>query len=262
MPLVSGLASNCGLVLLLALVGTGFRDDTPKQNDLTARDAFWSAADLVGKPIPPRLKTHVPVKHKSLPHTESVTVKDPLGLRYSLLKRSPSGTFEEVLPDTTFHQGDQIRISVMSNQKGYLYIVDQGTSGRWIPLYPRAGDASMPLEPGHEYLVPNPGSYTFDSRPGQERVFVLLTREPEPDIDRLIASLQKIDDHTLTASNSIPNQTIENLRAHAQSRDLVFTGAQDSAAVSSKQDQASYVVNKAAESIDPHVKVDIVLSHQ
>ncbi|MBV9154966.1 MAG: DUF4384 domain-containing protein, partial [Acidobacteriaceae bacterium] len=180
----------------------------------------------------------------------------------SVLKQKPDSTFEEISPDAVFHAGDRIRLSVMSNQEGYLYIIEHGTSGKWRPLYPPPGSAETKLVPGTEYLIPGGKDefFQFSGDPGDEKLFVLLTRRPEQNLDQTIEALRN---HQATGIN---DQMVARLRQEVQTRDLVFTKSddnqQDSAGAADK-DKATYVVNKATNKTpDPHIVVDVVLSHR
>src|ERR1035438_9327709 len=62
----------------------------------------------------------------------------PLGLRYTVLKLAADNTPTEIPNDTVFHAGDHIRFSVDANAPGYLYIISQGSSGNWKPIFPSA----------------------------------------------------------------------------------------------------------------------------
>lgn len=242
------------------------------ESQLNARDAFWSSADLVGKRPPAAhaiesRKARQPSRSAVLKRapSPSVTVVDsatmekvsaqtPLGLRYAVLKQLDDGTYQEISPDTVFHAGDKIRLSLMSNQEGFLYVIEQGSSGKWVPLYPAADSApeSNKLVPGKEYVVPGSGAWRFTGQPGQEKLFVLLSRTPETNLDQTIAGLKQ-------HQSALDDQIVAQLRTEVQSRDLVFTSGDDT----KDGDKASYVVNKAAsQSPDPHVVVDVVLSHK
>ena len=251
-----------------------------QQPELNARDAFWSASDLVGKRTPaaaPRkstASTNAASSSKKPQANPSVTVVNgdagqggisevsqhaPLGLRYSVLKRRPDGTFEEVSPDTAFHAGESIRLSVMSNQGGYLYIIQKGTSGKWQPLYPPPGQAETKLIAGTDYLIPGGQDevFKFKGEPGEEKLFVLLTRTPETNLDDRI---QELRSHQTTGINE---QVVAQLRQEVQSRDLVFTKSEDDDGAAPGGDKATYVVNKATNNTpDPHIVVDVVLSHK
>src|ERR1039458_3656937 len=61
----------------------------------------------------------------------------PLGLKYPILRKSGDDMLE-VPRETIFHSGDRIQVSVQTNGPGYLYIVTQGSSGEWQPLFPTA----------------------------------------------------------------------------------------------------------------------------
>ncbi len=251
-----------------------FSQEPQTQNTLNARDAFWSSADLLGKrPTPqhPTQPSHkVPPPGSTTPAKtepsvnvvdrttlESVSVHAPLGLRYAVLNKLPDGTYQEISPDSVFHAGDQIRLSLMSNQDGYLYVIEQGSSGKWVPLYPAATDSAdgNKLSPGKEYVVPGTGAWRFTGEPGQEKLFVLLSRTPETNLDDTIAALRN-------HQGAINDQLVSQLRNQVRSRDLVFTSG-DSDASSNGTDKANYVVNKASgKTPDPHVIIDVVLSHQ
>lgn len=216
------------------------------QDGLTARDAFWSASDLVNVTPNPGVKTaattaasaqvkkpakaHV-ARHKtpakevdstmgnaadghhatgqidpqmvtasgygSEPHlvrVSATTSAQPFGLRYTLLQKQSSGEYSEVFPETVFHSGDKVKLSVMANQAGYLYIIEQGSSGSWIPLFPAqdAAPGSNRVAAGRIYLVPSASdeSFEFNQQPGKEHLFILLSREPIADLDQVIFGLQ------------------------------------------------------------------------
>ena len=276
--LSAGTAAAC-----FACVSVAFGQQPESQPEfnapqLNARDAFWSAADLVGKrpaahasPTAHRTKAVDAVatassQTKASPPPsvtvvdsntmEKVSVHAPLGLRYAVLKKLEDETYQEISPDAVFHAGDQIRLSLMSNQTGYLYVIEQGSSGRWVPLYPPSNGSaeSNKLVPGKDYIIPGSGAWRFTGEPGQEKLFVMLSRAPETNLDQTIASLKSHQD-------GLNDQFVAQLRSEVQSRDLVFTSGDDDK--SSGSDKASYVVNKAtSQTPDPHVVVDVILSHK
>ncbi len=116
----------------------------------------------------------------------------PLGLRYSLLRKSGGDNYEEVDAGTVFHSGDRIRVSVESNDSAYLYVVMRGSSGSWKLLFPSSevGGGSNLVESGRQYLIPpSPGRFAFDEQAGEEKLFLVLSRRPEPSLEQLIYSL-------------------------------------------------------------------------
>ena len=254
------------LLLIPSLTGVAMAQDS----GVSARDMFYSAADLAGKkPVttekaPPKKASPPPVKPSTGSAKTSGTtvhVSSPiLGLRYSILKRAAGDRYTEVPPDTVFHAHDIIRLNVMSNEKGYLYIVQQGSSGTWSPLFP---DPSINagrnfVEAGRTYEIPSGKGEGFemDERSGEERVFILLMREPEADLDKIVISLRQNGQRAQAASPAIDNSVIQQLREQVQSRDLVFTKTDD-------DEKAVYVVNAGAKAnADSRVIVDVKLNHK
>ena len=199
-----------------------------------------------------------------------------LGLKYSILKEI-GGDYVEVSPDTVFHAHDHIRFNVESNSPGYLYIVSLGSSGVWRPMFPTSGvdDGRNHIDGFHSYTMPPGSRITFDQLVGEEKVFIVLSREPEPDLEQVIYSLQggaakpasqpdapyRADAarHTLIASASIDNNTVGRLR-NAYARDLIVETITDQTPGDHKE-KAVYVVNPTG-SKDSRVVADLTLIHK
>jgi Domain of unknown function (DUF4384) len=245
------------VVLSVAVVCCAFYAQA--QEALTPRDAFWSASDLVEVAANPAAQTAARVTHATETKTRKATQpasspqkqkavlvaakgygaeprivkfarvsQQPLGLRYALLKVGESGDLSEVLPENTFHSGDKVKISLMANQPGYIYIIQQGSSGNWRPLFPAQGDApdSNRVEAGRVYQVPSGKSFQFNQQTGQERLFILLSRQVVSDLDGVIFNLRQQEKdppaspgagaEQVEASNRISDDLVKKL----QSRDL------------------------------------------
>jgi hypothetical protein len=219
-----------------------------------------------------------------------VSVKTgPLGLKYSVLKRGPDAQYAEVDPDANFTANDSIRVSVEVNDPGYLYVVAQGSSGKWTVMFPRpetdGGDNRV--RPDHQYNIPRT-SFLFDSRAGTEKLFVVLSRQPEQDLESLIYSLRDKSPNdaspktgqlsrTMMASNEAPIQDdlVQRMR-QTYSRDLVIEKVDDAAtpppdairkievkhgAMIPPGEKAVYVVNQNAGE-NARVVASIELRHQ
>lgn len=196
----------------------------------------------------------------------------PLGLRYSLLKRTDSGV-EEVDTATAFRAGHRIRLSVEVNDPGYLYIVNRGSSGAWTVLFPSseiAGGDNRVL-PGRRYEIPSGYTFTFDETPGEEKLFVVVARRPEADLEKLIYNLgekgapepdQRQPKVMLAANISrIDDMLVGRLR-NAYARDLIIEKVDDKAPVNSRPpEKAVYTVNPSGRS-DARVIADITLIHR
>ncbi|MGI4755352.1 MAG: DUF4384 domain-containing protein [Janthinobacterium lividum] len=213
------------------------------------------------------------------PHLVRTTPQtQQFGLRYSLLLRGTDGSYKEASPDTTFHSGDLVRLSVMSNEPGYLYVIQQGSSGYWSSMFPipNAVADSNRVEPGRLYQLPG-GNHSFEvtAQPGQEKLFVILSKEPISDLDAAIQRLRQPPtppsvesspalerEQVLEANNQIPDSLVQRL----VSRDLVLVTEQKiEAAPKTKEsgEKAVYVVAKQDTQRPTHeVVTRITLNHR
>lgn len=237
---------------------------------LRARELFYS---------PPPDATPQPAVKKSVPARTSVSrpvhvapvANVPLGLRYSVLKREPAGKFVEVDPDATFRSGDRIRLHVDTNAPGYLYVVMQGSSGNWRLLFPSSDvdGGSNRIEKGAAQQIPSgdTGQFVFDQQSGTEKLFLVLSRKPEPDLDKLIYSITgggSAGDKTLMAKATVGDDVVNRLRDEVKSRDLVFEKVDEMSIMTNgsevKTEKATYVVNPSRTD-DARLVVDVALKH-
>lgn len=293
------------LMAVLALVPVG----VSAQQSAGARDTFWSASDLITVTPNPaaknRTRTHsssTTSKPKAAPEDIAPTggsVSGPqasrenqvaelvsmngygaaprlvrssesrLGLRCSVLLRGADNEYAEVTPGTVFHSGDHIRLSFLANEPGYFYVIQQGSSGTWSPIYPprNASAESTRIEAGKLQIVPSgTRSFAFDQQQGVEKLYVILSRTPIDDIDRAIRNLSNggaapspgTGDNSppLEAANVIPDVFVQKLA----SRDLTLVDEEKVDAASTAthdSEKAIYVVNK---STDPQASSQVVLS--
>jgi hypothetical protein len=294
-----------GCVLLLCATASGFGQN----KQFTARELFYSATQPPAQtqappktqpapPAPPKTATiktpsratHTPPKPVEIARSDNQDAgvqvisasqtapmpsngQPPLGLRINVLRYNADGSTTEVLPDTVFHSGDRIRLSVEPNAKGYLYIANQGTSGTWKAMFPspEIEDGDNRAEAMRPYAIP-PGNhvFTFDATAGKENLFVVFSRQPVPDFEELIYSLKSgkpasgpnaplRSEKTLVATANIGDKTIDRLRS-ASGRDLIIETVNPSTP-GPKQETAVYVVNPTG-SADSRVVADIKLVHQ
>jgi hypothetical protein len=275
---------------------------------LTPRDAFWSASDLLditpnpavqNKPssqpatagadvpaaalpapkppakAPPRqiasgTKPHVVAAkgYGAEPHIVKLS-QQPLGIRFALLKVADNGELSEVLPETVFHSGDKVKVSLMANQSGYVYIIQKGSSGNWKPLFPAQTDQpeSNRVEAGRLYEVPPGKSFQFNQQTGSERLFILLSRQPVSDLDHVIFSLQQTPQNgarpgesQVEANDRISDQLVQTLKA----RDLTeVTDPPQETTSPALGEKAIYVVNQGkGNSATSQVFANLTLDHQ
>jgi hypothetical protein len=280
--------------------------------NLSAREIFYSPAPApAAKPAAAVRKKSAPASVRKQPettpdtavassssHTSSAapsSVRAPvinasdrsrraLGLRYTIEKVS-NGVGEPVSVDSVFHSGDRIRIGVEVNDTAYLYVVSRGSSGTWSPLFPSKDveDGSNRVEPGQTYQIP-PGSghsIAFRDPSGSERLFIVLSREPEQSLERLIYAVNGGSDRPqssptpsrpaasdsgakvlMASAHPIGDDTVGDLRAY--SRDLIVEDASQQpqgGSNGSGGDKSFYAVNPTGNA-DSRVVADITLNHQ
>jgi hypothetical protein len=160
-----------------------------------------------------------------------------------LLKKAGEGEFVEVDTDTWFRAGDSIRLTVEPNRAGYLYILQLGASGRWSLLYASDGR----LAGGRRHEIPVTGEFTFDDRAGTERLFLLLSRRPEPSLENKAKSAPLPDSLTVWLGDQ------------ARNRDLVLEKVTE--APGQPRENALYVVNRQT-TADSRVVLELALRHR
>ncbi len=263
-------------IWVLAFCGVGWAQN---EKQLTAREAFYTppprpaaVKPAAVKPRPAPARPHA-VPQPNPPSSTApdvpivpVATRYPLGLRYSILKVGSTGA-QEVDAETVFRPGDRIRVSVEANDDGYLYIVSRGSSGAWSVLFPSAEIAGGDnrIERGRRYEIPSGYSFAFDHTPGDERLFVVLSRQPERDIDRLIYSLGRPPapeanaPKVLLAQNRLDDGLVGRLR-NVYSRDLIIEKVDETTA-GARAEKAVYTVNPSG-AADSRVVADITLRKQ
>jgi hypothetical protein len=275
------------------------------QETLTPRDSFWSASDLVEVAANPATQvkrvsdnnseaktkktSEIPVppvtpKQKAVqiaakgygvePHIVRFPnpAQQPLGLRYALLKVGDSGELAEVLPETAFHSGDKVKISLMANQPGYIYIIQQGSSGSWRPLFPAQADLpeSNRVEAGRIYQMPTGKSFQFNQQTGEEHLFILLSRQVVSDLDGVIFTLRQQEKDPVKSTSPPPDQVeasnriSDDLVQKLKSRDLMeVEDPPQEAKDTSLGENATYVVSQGkGNSSASQVFANLVLDHR
>jgi hypothetical protein len=153
----------------------------------------------------------------------------------------------------------------------------KGTSGTWKVLFPSAeiADGSNRVTSGRQTLIPPPpGRFAFDEQAGEERLFIVLSRHPEPSLEQLIYSLgsgspgpaaeeaKEPPKHLMLTLNMPPvdDALVGRLRNQVYARDLVFEKVDDSTP-GDKKEKAVYVVNPTG-SPESRLVADVTLKHQ
>ncbi len=297
------------VLLTSALVAVMIRP-VLSQEGMTARDVFWSSTDLVtiapnpaahkhapAHPAPPpSAKQNVtaasggsaptqPTQSSANPLIQRVSdsgygtpphfvaqAQGRLGLRCSVMLRDPDGSWQEVPPDHVFHSGDKMRFGLLGNQSGFFYVIQQGSSGEWKPIYPRPSNQNdvNRIEAGN---LQSTRTLEFDQTPGDERVFIIFSRTEIADIDKAIEALKVGDPGTpppsganspvMEAKNTIPDAFVQRL----SSRDLKLVDEQavnESGSEKQGGERAVYVVAKttATNQSNQEVVLKLTLHHE
>jgi hypothetical protein len=287
-----------GLLLLISAATLLTAQDSSQKKQLTARELFYAAVQAPAAPAlthsraPAKRPTHTPPKpveiaraqtptgvaasHAPAPATAPMPANGapPLGLRYTVLKLDAGNNPTEVSSETVFHSGDRIRFSIETNAPGYLYIVNQGSSGTWKVMFPSAeiDDGSNRVEGWHPYTMPPKSRLAFDATAGTENLFIVFSAKQESDLEAMIYSLQgkgkkaeSAPDPPVHSSKelimavNIPNTTVDRMR-EAYGRDLIIERV-DPGTGGDKKETAVYVVNPTG-SADSRVVADLHLVHQ
>lgn len=280
---------------VLCLGGSSFSANAQEDATLKARELFYEPPAVAA---PARQAVKHPVtrarKHAADPSPEAAAPRrqetanqpgdgdgaaivkatysrTPLALKYSLLKKTGSG-YVEVDPDAEFKSGDHIRVRVQANDTAYLYIVMHGSSGTWQVLFPspETANGDNRVEKGHEVTIPAKpqASFYFDENAGTEKVSLILSRQPEPDLEKLIYA---VGSHTGPAIDSAPGKTVlaqssfiddafmGRVQEKMLPRDLVFEKVDEKAA-DGKEEKAIYAATPD-KSAGARLFVDLKLKH-
>lgn len=194
---------------------------------------------------------------------EDIPVGPVLGLRYNLILIS-AGKSEPADSDRMFQPGECVALEFEANGSGYIYVLEKGSSGAWSPLLPSAEmpDESNVLKARTPVRVPEKYCFEISGPPGEERVFVALSRDPE-DLYDLNQSIRKsageADASPLLAQNRLSDE-VNRLESGLRDRDLKIKKI-EKPENSSEPAHSVYVVNASASS-SSRVVTEIRIQHR
>jgi Domain of unknown function (DUF4384) len=135
--------------------------------------------------------TAATVSRNNATTTASVSASGPIGLGYTLYMRDANGDAVRVDPERGFRTGDSVRVLLETNTDGFLYIFNTTDNGDPVMIYPDAQldeggnyvEAHVPTEvPASTSAEERLRWFTFDAKPGTERLYIVVTREPLPGV--------------------------------------------------------------------------------
>lgn len=93
------------------------------------------------------------------------------------LERYDGGAWRTVDPGLVLEQNDRVRFRFRTNFDGYLYVMNQSTSGTYMLLFPREETGrENQIRAGKEYLVPSTQArFRIAGPPGHEIVYWMVT---------------------------------------------------------------------------------------
>jgi hypothetical protein len=172
-----------------------------------------------------------------------------LGVRYNVLKVDvETKARTEVAPDTVFHEKDCVAVRIQPNRGGYLYVFNEGSSGKWQALIPspEAVEDSTVVRAYGLMDVPDVNCFEIYDKPGIDRLLIVITDKAE-DVLKLNEVLKN------------PNQEIAS-SGLLKARDLRITrvGGQPAAG---EAPYSTYMVNPTATTADRLV-LEVKLKHE
>ena len=93
------------------------------------------------------------------------------------IEKREAGAWKIMDPGHVFQEGDQLRFRFKSNQPGFLYVINEGTSGEQATLYPsdQAGTDNK-IEATREYVIPSTaGAFRVTGPKGYDTVYWVLS---------------------------------------------------------------------------------------
>jgi hypothetical protein len=177
-----------------------------------------------------------------------------------LERAAAGGAWGAVDPSLVLAANDRIRFRFRTNFDGYLYVTNQGTSGRYQQLFPSADSGGdNHVRTGNEYLLPTAkADFRVTGPPGMDIVYWLVSPARMLDLPRFVPGdgssgppakppilVPRCDDAVLQARgdcvdhaaglklvprDALPQSALSDAAGRAQ-RDLVFLQEQDTAVV-------------------------------
>lgn len=228
------------------------------------------------RPVPPASEPAKPAEQtaaetpkpaeQEAPRSQAVVIPY-LGLRYSILQDKPGGARQEVDPEKVFHSKERFFLSLASNDSAYLYVVLKASQGNWEVLFPNPGidNGNNRLNAKTPVLVPSPSNpFVFDENAGTEKLFIVLSRQPERDLNEVIRSVQHQQPgrEPAAAKTIVAANDFDRIRGQMMlaSRGIAVEGVKKSPDASTGEN-AVYLVNTSTQD-NSRVIADIVLKHE
>lgn len=101
------------------------------------------------------------------------------------LERLRNGAWQEIPAATVVDSGEQVRFRYRATSEGYVYLVNQGSSGRRVLLFPSPETGrDNRVEAGGELLVPGSEAFRVSGPAGHDTLYWITSPVPLGDADR------------------------------------------------------------------------------
>ncbi len=215
-------------VLLAALASASL--PAQRSGKGTARELFYAEAGLIVAPGSARKNRFGGAK--------DAVVAVALGLKYRVWRVAG----EQALvsdPGGPFQGGEQIRLTIETNDAGYLYIVHRQKSGPWRRLFPtpEIEGGNHFIRAGVSYPVPPEEGLTLEFADGAERLFLVLSREPVKELEILVSPRQPEGTVSAAPAPEVAEAVLEKIRKLLPGREI--------ATEKDSLERAVYLVNRS-----------------
>lgn len=182
------------------------------QDSKTDTNVIFEELDSIGNKIEAARNRGVGVKTQDTTvATKDVDkVNQKVNIEYSLRarreKKSGKGkqkAYESIkfAPGATLRSGDQFKISFMTDNDGYVYVISFDSSGKSQIIFPHpeAGTDNK-VKGGQTYNIPSASGswYYLDNVKGKETLYVIASPFPISNLDNLVADLRQGKSNTRT----------------------------------------------------------------
>ncbi len=187
-------------VLVTATVAS---DDRAKQKPTVDDLAFQEAVNAyTAEALNAYITTYPQGRHvvAARQHLQKLQLplKQDLEFDYSFvaLRKTPGKGVEKisVTDGAELHSGDQFYLSFQASTACYAYIINEDSRGAMNILFPNQLAGDNRIEPGVSYKIPTGGPemmFELDDMPGTETMYIVASREPQPEVQRLLAAITK-----------------------------------------------------------------------
>lgn len=196
------------LLCLVFILASGFAQES--ESGLTARQLYFKArpgSDAATQPTAarpaarPKPKPDTPAARAPAKPVAAApaggAAKTPaaaeqarnFGLRYAILQQGADRRMNDVDPEKEFASGETFALRLEANEDAWLYVYS-AVNGELI--FPGPNEPNQ-IRSGSPIVIPGrcaggeaDDCFKFDNNPGPERLMVILSATPEPNLDRLL----------------------------------------------------------------------------